>query len=107
MNIFGVMDVSGSALKAERVRAEVVASNMANAETTRTPEGGPSLVVTKPTTSCQAIFAIGPAQAALNVSLVDSAEAGGDGAGNVAAIARKRSANCRTGCVTAWARKLP
>jgi flagellar basal-body rod protein FlgC len=41
MNIFGVMDVSGSALKAERVRAEVVASNMANSETTRTPEGGP------------------------------------------------------------------
>jgi len=41
MNIFGVMDVSASALKAERVRAEVVVSNMANAETTRTPEGGP------------------------------------------------------------------
>jgi flagellar basal-body rod protein FlgC len=41
MNIFGVMDLSGSALKAERVRAEVVASNMANAETTRTAEGGP------------------------------------------------------------------
>jgi flagellar basal-body rod protein FlgC len=41
MNLFGVMDVSASALQAERVRAEVVASNMANAETTRTPEGGP------------------------------------------------------------------
>jgi flagellar basal-body rod protein FlgC len=41
MNLFGVMDVSASALKAERVRAEVVASNMANAETTLTPEGGP------------------------------------------------------------------
>jgi flagellar basal-body rod protein FlgC len=41
MNLFGVMDISGSALKAERVRAEVVASNMANAETTRTEEGGP------------------------------------------------------------------
>src|SRR5258707_5410606 len=41
MNLFGVMDMSGSALRAERVRAEVVASNMANAETTRTPEGGP------------------------------------------------------------------
>jgi flagellar basal-body rod protein FlgC len=41
MNLFGVMDVSGSALRAERVRAEVVASNMANAESTRTPEGGP------------------------------------------------------------------
>ena len=41
MNLFGVMDVSSSALQAERVRAEVVASNMANAETTRTPDGGP------------------------------------------------------------------
>jgi len=41
MNLFGVMSVSASALKAERVRAEVVASNMANAETTRTPDGGP------------------------------------------------------------------
>lgn len=41
MNLFGVMDVSGSALQAERLRAEVVAANMANANTTRTPEGGP------------------------------------------------------------------
>jgi flagellar basal-body rod protein FlgC len=41
MNLFGVMDVSASALKAERVRAEIVAANMANAETTRTAEGGP------------------------------------------------------------------
>ncbi|MFP5227332.1 MAG: flagellar basal body rod protein FlgC [Acidobacteriota bacterium] len=41
MNLFGVMEVSGSALQAERIRAEVVAANMANAETTRSPEGGP------------------------------------------------------------------
>ncbi len=41
MNLFGVLDVSGSALKAERIRAEVVAANMANAETTRTADGGP------------------------------------------------------------------
>jgi len=41
MNLFGVMEVSGSALSAERLRAEVVAANMANADTTRTPEGGP------------------------------------------------------------------
>lgn len=41
MNLFGVMEVSGSALQAERLRAEVVASNMANAETTRTSDGGP------------------------------------------------------------------
>ena len=41
MNLFGVLELSGSALVAERQRAEVVASNMANAETTRTDEGGP------------------------------------------------------------------
>jgi flagellar basal-body rod protein FlgC len=41
MNLFDLMDVSGSALLAERARAEVVTSNLANSETTRTPEGGP------------------------------------------------------------------
>ena len=41
MNLFGLMETSGSAMQAERIRAEVVAANMANAETTRTPEGGP------------------------------------------------------------------
>lgn len=41
MNLFGVMELSGTALKAERIRAEVVAANMANAETTRTEQGGP------------------------------------------------------------------
>jgi flagellar basal-body rod protein FlgC len=41
MNLFGLMEASGSAMQAERVRAEVVAANMANAETTRTEAGGP------------------------------------------------------------------
>ncbi len=41
MNLFSMLDVSGSALKAERQRAEVVTSNLANAETTRSAEGGP------------------------------------------------------------------
>ena len=40
MNLFGMLEVSGSALAAERWRAEVVSANMANAETTRTPAGG-------------------------------------------------------------------
>jgi len=40
MNLFGMLEVSGSALGAERWRAEVVAANMANAETTRTAQGG-------------------------------------------------------------------
>ncbi len=40
MNMFGAMDTSGGAMQAERMRAEVVAANMANAETTRTASGG-------------------------------------------------------------------
>jgi flagellar basal-body rod protein FlgC len=41
MNLFQVMEISGSALLAERMRAEVVAANLANAESTRTSSGGP------------------------------------------------------------------
>jgi len=41
MNLFGLMETSGSAMQAERMRAEVVAANMANAETTQTATGGP------------------------------------------------------------------
>ena len=31
MNLFGLMETSGGAMQAERMRAEVVAANMANA----------------------------------------------------------------------------
>jgi len=41
VTLFGVMDVSASGLAAQRARMETVASNLANAQTTRTPEGGP------------------------------------------------------------------
>jgi len=41
MNLFRVLEISGSALLAERIRAEVTAANLANAETTRTETGGP------------------------------------------------------------------
>ncbi|HEY1160881.1 MAG TPA: flagellar basal body rod protein FlgC [Terracidiphilus sp.] len=41
MNLFGLMETSGGAMQAERMRAEVVAANMANAETTRTASGSP------------------------------------------------------------------
>jgi flagellar basal-body rod protein FlgC len=35
------MDVAASAMTAERLRLDVIANNIANAQTTRTPEGGP------------------------------------------------------------------
>lgn len=37
----GALNISASGLSAERFRMEVVANNIANASTTRTPEGGP------------------------------------------------------------------
>jgi flagellar basal-body rod protein FlgC len=41
MNLFDSLQVSGSALSAERQRSEIIATNMANAETTHTEAGGP------------------------------------------------------------------
>jgi flagellar basal-body rod protein FlgC len=41
MNIFSSLRISGSGLSAERLRMDTIAANIANAETTRTPSGGP------------------------------------------------------------------
>ena len=41
MDVNGTLSISASALRAERLRLDVIASNLANASTTRTPEGGP------------------------------------------------------------------
>ena len=41
MNLFGMLEISGSAMTAERERAQIVTSNMANAQTTKTTAGGP------------------------------------------------------------------
>jgi flagellar basal-body rod protein FlgC len=41
MDLFGAMNIGSSALKAQSVRLNVVSSNLANMDTTRTPEGGP------------------------------------------------------------------
>jgi flagellar basal-body rod protein FlgC len=41
MNSFIVLEVSASALDAQRQRMNVIASNMANVHSTRTEEGGP------------------------------------------------------------------
>jgi flagellar basal-body rod protein FlgC len=39
--IFGALNISASGLSAQRKKLEVISSNIANAETTRTKEGGP------------------------------------------------------------------
>jgi len=41
MSLFSVLSVSASGMAAQRERAALLVENLANAETTRTPEGGP------------------------------------------------------------------
>jgi flagellar basal-body rod protein FlgC len=41
MSLFSALSVGSSGMAAQRQRAELLVENMANAETTRTPEGGP------------------------------------------------------------------
>ena len=41
MGSFSSFDISASGIYAQRVRMDVIANNVANADSTRTPEGGP------------------------------------------------------------------
>ena len=41
MSLFSAISVSASGMEAQRARAEIITGNLANADTTRTPEGGP------------------------------------------------------------------
>lgn len=41
MDLFSAMEIAASGLSAQRTRMNAVASNLANARTTQTPEGGP------------------------------------------------------------------
>jgi len=41
MDIFTTLKIGASALQAQRIRLNTISSNLANAETTSTPEGGP------------------------------------------------------------------
>ena len=40
-NLFNAFDISSSGLSAQRARLNAISANIANAHTTRTPEGGP------------------------------------------------------------------
>jgi flagellar basal-body rod protein FlgC len=41
MSLFSSIEVSASGMAAQRARTEVLVENLANSETTRTPDGGP------------------------------------------------------------------
>lgn len=84
MSLFSVLSVSASGMEAQRTRAELLVENLANAETTRTPEGGPyrrkdAVFATEPMPSpFSSIFAaqIDPQVAGVGVSeiVVDTRE---------------------------------
>ncbi len=53
MGMFSILNTASSGLTAQRLRQDVIANNIANVETTRTPEGGPyrrSRVIVSPRT---------------------------------------------------------
>jgi len=41
MSLFNAISIGASGMDAQRTRAELITENIANADTTRTPEGGP------------------------------------------------------------------
>src|SRR5208282_3808568 len=67
MNLFRVLEISGSALLAERLRAEIVSANLANAETTRTDSGGPYQRM-------HVVFGARPARASFGMMLASLAD---------------------------------
>jgi flagellar basal-body rod protein FlgC len=89
MSIFGSMDISASALSAERLRMDVTAENLANAQTTRTANGGPyrrKEVVLESTGGSSFAGALAAARAG-------AAGGGPDGGVRVAGIVQDQSPN--------------
>lgn len=73
MDYFGTLKISASALSAQRQRMNVIASNMANVNSTRTEQGGPYK-------RKEIIFSVTPLESAAGtvegVSVVDIVESG-------------------------------
>lgn len=75
MGPFDMLQVSASALSAERQRSEVITTNMANAETTHTDSGGPF-------TRKEVVFA-GSSNASFHLAFARSNQSAGRTAGTV------------------------
>jgi flagellar basal-body rod protein FlgC len=72
MNLLSGIDITGSALNAQKTRLDIVAQNIANAQTTRTPNGGPyqRQVVSFETELVRHEGATGPALQAVKVATI-------------------------------------
>jgi flagellar basal-body rod protein FlgC len=83
MSLFSVLSIGASGMQAQRVRAELLVENLANAETTRTPEGGPykrkdavfeSTTVSSPFSSIFASQMNAPGGVAVSQIITDNSE---------------------------------
>jgi flagellar basal-body rod protein FlgC len=97
--MFSTLAISASGLSAQRVRMDVIAQNLANAETTRTPQGGPyhrrivNLEAVAPETSSSsistttsAIGAVGAAASAAQTALANATTSAFDAADDTGGV---------------------
>jgi len=72
MSLLGAISVSASGMEAQRIRAELITENMANADTTRTPDGGPYR-------RKDAVFSTAPAESSFAGTLAEFSAGGTQG----------------------------
>jgi flagellar basal-body rod protein FlgC len=72
MSLFGAISVSASGMEAQRIRAELITENLANADTTRTPGGGPYR-------RKDAVFSTAPAETSFAGTLAEYSLGGSQG----------------------------
>src|SRR6185312_14478355 len=75
MSLCNAISISASGMAAQRTRAEIITENLANADTTRTPEGGPYKRKDAIFTTAPAPYSFSDAlSAAAGVSLLGSSD---------------------------------
>ena len=84
MSLFGGLEISASALTAERLRMDVVAENLANAQTTRGADG-------QPYRRKEVVLAERQAEGAFGAALAGAMSSGKPGGVEVAAIAEDQT----------------
>jgi flagellar basal-body rod protein FlgC len=72
MSLFGAISISASGMEAQRIRAELITENLANADTTRTENGGPYR-------RKDAVFSTAPAENSFAGTLAEFTSGGSQG----------------------------
>jgi flagellar basal-body rod protein FlgC len=72
MSLFGAISVSASGMEAQRIRAELITENLANADTTRTEGGGPYR-------RKDAVFSTAPAEGSFSATFAEFSSGGAQG----------------------------